>query len=155
MLIDWSTVKPHKELTGGHHSAGVWLLEGGKAVRKRVDMKNVAQKAAFEREVRILKYLTERNCPHTPALLHVDSKKGELIMSYCGTPVFDTKASRSEEAWVRRELRRGWKVAQAKPGFVKRLMYWAGNGRYLHNVARGEDGRMRLIDFGSKSWGIL
>lgn len=152
--IDWLAVKPKKQLNGGNHSAGVWLLDGGTAVRKRVDLTKPDQKAAFDREAKILKYLTDRRCPHTPVLLAVDPETGTIITSYVGVPVVDTSKNRSEEAAVRKQLRRRWNVVQKKPGLLKKIMYKIGNNGYLHNVARDADGRMRLYDFGSKTWRI-
>lgn len=85
----------------------------------------------FENEVRVLKYLEQRECPFVPRLLEADPTQLKIVTSSCGTRVDHLDADRQSELF--KELERyGVRHDDAE----------------LRNVTyRQTDGRFCLIDF--------
>jgi predicted Ser/Thr protein kinase len=85
----------------------------------------------FENEVRVLKYLEQRECPFVPRLLEADSSQLKIVTSSCGTRVDHLDADRLREVFEELE-RYGVRHDDAE----------------LRNVTyRQTDGRFCLIDF--------
>jgi tRNA A-37 threonylcarbamoyl transferase component Bud32 len=88
-------------------------------------------KERFENEVRVLKYLHERDCPFVPRLLDSDPSELKIVTSSCGTRVDYLDDDRLRELFAELE-RYGVRHDDAE----------------LRNVTyRQSDGRFCLIDF--------
>jgi predicted Ser/Thr protein kinase len=85
----------------------------------------------FENEVRVLKYLEQRECPFVPRLLEDDPSQLKIVTTSCGTRVDHLDADRLREVFEELE-RYGVRHDDAE----------------LRNVTyRQTDGRFCLIDF--------
>lgn len=85
----------------------------------------------FENEVRVLKYLEQRDCPFVPRLLDSDPSELKIVTSSCGTRVDHLDDERLRELFAELE-RYGVRHDDAE----------------MRNVTyRQSDGRFCLIDF--------
>ena len=85
----------------------------------------------FDNEVRILKYLEERQCPFVPRLLEADRKKFRIITTNCGTRVEQLDEKRRAEIFAELEK---FGVRHDDPD-IRNVTY------------RFSDGRFCVIDF--------
>lgn len=85
----------------------------------------------FRNEVRVLKYLEERNCPFVPRLIAADDEELKLWMSSCGLPVLQLSEDRCQRLF--RELEEFGVLHE---------------DQHRRNVTyRASDGRFCVIDF--------
>jgi tRNA A-37 threonylcarbamoyl transferase component Bud32 len=85
----------------------------------------------FTNEVRILKYLAEKNCPFVPRLLEADEPRLRIITSNCGQRVEHLDEARRAELFAELEQ---YGVRHDDPD-VRNVTY------------RSSDGRFCIIDF--------
>lgn len=82
----------------------------------------------FENEVRVLRYLSERACPFTPALLSSDVDSLYMVTSNCGARAEDSiSESRTQELY--QELEDGYGVRHGDP-LARNITYDARRGRF-------------------------
>lgn len=85
----------------------------------------------FENEVKVLRYLEERECPFVPRLLESDPDHLKIVTTSCGSRVDHLSEGRLEELFAELE---GYGVRHEDPA--------------MRNVTyRMQDGRFCLIDF--------
>jgi hypothetical protein len=88
-------------------------------------------KERFTKEVEVLRFLEERNCPFVPRLLEADAKKLRIITTNCGSRVEHLDEKRTKELFAELEK---YGVRHDDPD-VRNVTY------------RQTDGRFCLIDF--------
>lgn len=85
----------------------------------------------FDNEVRVLRYLEQRECPFVPRLLHADRENLRIVTSNCGARVEYASDRKVEELFAELEQ---YGVRHDDP--------------YLRNITyRASDGRFCVIDF--------
>jgi hypothetical protein len=85
----------------------------------------------FENEVRVLKYLQERQCPFVPRLLESDPAELRIVTTSCGSRVEHLDEERARELFAE-VMRYGVRHDDAE---IRNITY------------RASDGRFCLIDF--------
>jgi len=82
----------------------------------------------FENEVRVLRYLSEKACPFTPALLSSDADSLYMVTTNCGARTEDSiSESRTQELY--QELEDGYGVRHGDP-LPRNITYDARRGRF-------------------------
>ncbi|MFK7736611.1 MAG: protein phosphatase 2C domain-containing protein [Pirellulaceae bacterium] len=80
----------------------------------------------FENEVRVLKYLEQRDCPFVPRLLASNSEKLEIVTSNCGAIVESVSDEKAAEVFAELEQ---YGVRHEDP-FPRNITYRAQDGRF-------------------------
>jgi hypothetical protein len=83
-------------------------------------------KERFDNEVRVLRYLEQRECPFVPRLLEVDEDKLYMVSSNCGSRV--ERCSEEKLAAIFGELER-YGVRHDDP-FLRNVTYRQTDGRF-------------------------
>lgn len=142
--MHYSELKRKKILQRGGKSKYVYLMEN-EIVKKAYSAKDPQQVKRFRKEVKLLQHLED--CPFVPKLLHVDSKKHLIYMSYTGKRLSDTPENRKRLAEQVRKLHLDWKLLRHRNGRPNYNIY-IGNGTE-------KDGQVYVIDFGSPHYKII
>jgi hypothetical protein len=122
---------------GGPRATGAILMQGGKDTQRalvrigydgRVHkyFKGTNAEERFLNEVRVLKYLEQRECPFVPRVLEIDESKLYMVSSNCGTKV--DRCSDEKLVTIFAELER-YGVRHDDP-FLRNVTYRQSDGRF-------------------------
>lgn len=122
---------------GGPRATGAILMQEGKDTQRalvrigydgRVHkyFRGTNAEERFLNEVRVLKYLEQRECPFVPRVLEIDESKLYMVSSNCGTRV--ERCSDEKLAAIFTELER-FGVRHDDP-FLRNVTYRQSDGRF-------------------------
>lgn len=122
---------------GGPRATGAILMQEGKDTQRalvrigydgRVHkyFRGTNAEERFLNEVRVLKYLEQRECPFVPRVLEIDESKLYMVSSNCGTRV--ERCSDEKLAAIFTELER-YGVRHDDP-FLRNVTYRQSDGRF-------------------------
>ena len=143
---EFENLKKVRTFQRGGKSKSVHLLENN-IVKKSYNSKDIKQINRFKKEVKILKFLEEKNCPFVPKLLHVDSQRHRFYMTYTGKTLTNTPKNQKELAKKVKELHLKYGVMRHRNGKPNYDIY-ISNGTI-------KDDQIYIIDFGSPHYSIL
>ena len=128
----------------GGRSLEVVLMQDPKT-RERVIRKTYksSDRRSFKHETRVLMYLSLRGWRYSPSLLHVDSKRLIVYMSYCGKSPPETSHYRSKARARLKQLQEHHHMSKRHVSLSK-----------LHNFCVKDD-EVYVIDFGNASRWVL